>query len=68
MVFFVVFTSVLLQGTSVRDEVLVPRGTTQIESHDTLLVLAERPGLDRIRAIISGSATPDPRSTSPGPS
>jgi cell volume regulation protein A len=36
-----------------RDDVLVPRGTTRIESEDALLVLAERPALDRIRAIVN---------------
>ena len=41
------------------DDVLVPRGTTQIESRDTLLVLAEREALDRIRAIVSESPTPN---------
>jgi cell volume regulation protein A len=41
------------------DDVLVPRGTTQIESRDTLLVLAEREALDRIRVIVSGSPTPN---------
>jgi cell volume regulation protein A len=40
------------------DDVLVPRGSTQIESGDTLLALAEREALDRIRAIVSGSSTP----------
>jgi Trk K+ transport system NAD-binding subunit len=41
------------------DEVLVPRGTTHIEPRDTLLVLAERAALDRIRAIVSGSPMPN---------
>lgn len=35
------------------DDVLVPHGTTRIESRDTLLVLAEREALDRIRAIVA---------------
>ena len=35
-----------------KDDVLVPRGGTQIERGDTLLVLAERSGLDQIRAIV----------------
>jgi cell volume regulation protein A len=39
------------------DDVLVPRGTTQIEPRDTLLVLAERAALDRIRAIVSALPT-----------
>jgi potassium/hydrogen antiporter len=38
------------------DDAFVPRGTTRIESRDTLLVLAEREGLDRIRAIVNGRA------------
>ena len=42
-----------------RDEVLVPRGTTQIEPGDTLLVLAEREPLERVRAIVSATASPD---------
>jgi cell volume regulation protein A len=41
------------------DDVLVPRGSTQIESADTLLALAEREALDGIRAIVSGSPTPN---------
>jgi Trk K+ transport system NAD-binding subunit len=39
--------------------VLVPRGTTQIEARPTLLVLAERAALDRIRAIVSASPAPN---------
>jgi cell volume regulation protein A len=39
------------------DEVLVPRGATCIERGDRLLVLAERQGLDQIRAIVSESKT-----------
>ena len=39
------------------DEVLVPRGATCIERGDRLLVLAERQGLERIRAILSESKT-----------
>jgi potassium/hydrogen antiporter len=35
------------------DEVLVPRGSTQIESGDALLVLAEREAMARIRAIVN---------------
>jgi cell volume regulation protein A len=40
------------------DDVLVPRGTTQIESRDTLLVLAEREALDRVRGIVSALPRP----------
>jgi cell volume regulation protein A len=40
------------------DDVLVPRGTTQIESRDTLLVLAEPETLDRVRGIVSALPTP----------
>ena len=36
-----------------RDDVMVPRGSTQIEAGDTLLVLAEPDALDRIRATVS---------------
>ena len=39
------------------DDVLVPRGTTRIASRDTLLVLAERDALDRIRTIVGGLMT-----------
>ena len=35
------------------DDVLVPRGSTQIESGDTLLVLAEPEALRRIRGIVN---------------
>ena len=35
------------------DDVLVPRGSTQIESGDTLLVLAERDALRGLRAIVN---------------
>jgi Trk K+ transport system NAD-binding subunit len=35
------------------DDVLVPRGGTQIESADTLLVLAEPEALRGIRAIVN---------------
>jgi cell volume regulation protein A len=35
------------------DDAFVPRGTTRLESGDTLLVLAERQGLDGIRAIVN---------------
>lgn len=35
------------------DEALVPHGSTQIESGDTLLVLAEPEGLRRIRGIVN---------------
>ncbi len=35
------------------DDVLVPRGSTQIESADTLLVLAERDALGRVRRIVN---------------
>jgi cell volume regulation protein A len=34
------------------DDVLVPRGSTQIESGDTLLALAEPDALGRIRGIV----------------
>jgi cell volume regulation protein A len=34
------------------DDVLVPRGSTQIESGDTLLALAEPDALGRIRSIV----------------
>jgi cell volume regulation protein A len=39
------------------DDVLVPRGSTQIESGDTLLVLAERDALRGIRAIVNEITT-----------
>ena len=35
-----------------RDDMLVPRRSTRIERGDTLLVLAERAELDRIRALL----------------
>jgi cell volume regulation protein A len=35
------------------DDVLVPRGATQIEANDKLLVLAEGDGLQRLRTIVS---------------
>ena len=38
------------------DDVLVPRGSTQIESGDALLVLAEREALVRIRAIVNDAS------------
>jgi Trk K+ transport system NAD-binding subunit len=38
------------------DDVFVPRGVTQIESGDTLLVLAEREALVRIRAIVNDTS------------
>jgi len=41
------------------DDVLVPRGSTRIEPGDMLLALAERDGLDRIRAIVSASPAPN---------
>jgi cell volume regulation protein A len=37
------------------DDVLVPRGGTQIESGDTLLVLAERDALNRTRALVNST-------------
>jgi cell volume regulation protein A len=37
------------------DEVFVPRGTSRIETGDTLLVLAERDALARVRATVSGA-------------
>ena len=39
------------------DDVLVPRGSTQIESADTLLVLAEPEALRCIRGIVNETAT-----------
>ena len=36
------------------DETFVPRGSTQIDAGDTLLVLAEREALRRTRAMVSG--------------
>ena len=42
-----------------RDDVLVPRGSTQIERGDTLLVLAERAMLDRIRALVAAVTETD---------
>ena len=42
-----------------RDDVLVPRGSTQIERGDTLLVLAERAMLDRIRALVAAVTEAD---------
>jgi cell volume regulation protein A len=38
------------------DDVLVPRGSTQIESGDTLLVLAEAQALHFIRGIVNDAA------------
>src|SRR5580693_1146052 len=38
------------------DDVLVPHGSTQIESGDALLVLAERDALARIRAIVNDAS------------
>src|SRR3984893_2281010 len=38
------------------DDVWVPRGSTQIESGDALLVLAEREALVRIRAIVNDAS------------
>jgi cell volume regulation protein A len=42
-----------------REDLLVPRGVTQIEAEDRLLVLADQEGLNRIRSIVSapGSST-----------
>jgi len=37
-----------------KDDVLVPRGETQIEAKDTLLVLAERDALTQVRSVVNG--------------
>jgi len=37
------------------DDVLVPRGATEVEPDDMLLVLAEPEALDRIRGIVGAT-------------